>query len=417
MQKKMKKIALVCCLLMTITAHPQSFTTAQYKEDFHFFWQTVYDNYCFFEKRQIDWNRVKEIYSPQIDTVNSRESFIAIMEKALYELYDHHCGLRTRNRLSRRLVPTGADMWAAFEGEKPVIQEVRKGFGAEKVGIKAGMEVIAVDGIPVKEAIMAFLPHTVNTESKSFALRLLLAGDHVNKRKITLKTNHAAFDFYPDDDGLLLENVQYPAWVESATFGEVGYIKVNNFLFDNAIIPLFDSVLNGLLQKKALIIDLRETPSGGNSTVARAILGRFISKEGFYQKHELYAEEKSTGIKRSWEEIVSPRGIRYTGLVVVLADHWTGSIAEGITIAFDGMKRATVIGTELARLNGAVDGFDMPNTRIGVNIATERLYHVNGTPRELFKPAIEVDVTKQTASKDGDVILKTALSYLKQPLK
>jgi carboxyl-terminal processing protease len=257
----------------------------------------------------------------------------------------------------------------------------------------------------------------VNTESKSFALRLLLAGDHVNKRKITVKANNATTDYYPDKDGLLLEDVQYPAWVESATFGQVGYIKVNNFLFDNAIIPRFDSVLNGLLTKKAIIIDLRETPSGGNTTVARAILSRFVSKEQFYQKHELYAEEKSTGVKRSWEEIVSPRGIRYTGRVVVLADHWTGSIAEGITIAFDGMKAATVIGTELARLNGAVDGFEMPNTRIGFNIATERLYHINGTPRELFKPAIAVDVTKQTAAKDGDVILNRAIRYLKQQIK
>lgn len=413
----MKITPLIFCLLITGAAHPQSFTTAQYREDFNFFWQTVNDNYCYFDKRTIDWNRIKEIYSPQIDTVTTRESFVAIVENALYELYDHHCILRTRNRLSRRLVPTGADMWAQFEGDKPIIKEVRKGFGAEKAGIKAGMEVIAVDDIPVNQAILPFLPHTVNTESKSFALRLLLAGDHVNKRKITLKANNATVDYYPDRDGLLLEDVQYSTWVESTTFDQVGYIKINNFLFDNAIIPLFDSVLNGLLSKKALIIDLRETPSGGNSTVARAILSRFINKEQFYQKHELYAEERSTGIKRSWEEIVSPRGIRYTGRVVVLANHWTGSIGEGITIAFDGMKVAAVIGTELARLNGAVEGFEMPNTRIGFNIATERLYHVNGTPRELFRPAITVDVTKQTAAADGDVILNTAIRYLKQQIK
>lgn len=404
----MKNIALAFCLLVALAAHSQSLTTAQYKADFDFFWQTINDNYCYFEKKQIDWNHIKAIYTPQIDTVTTRESFITIIENALYELYDHHCTLRTRNRLSRRLVPTGADMWAAYEGDKPIIREVRKGFGAEKVGIKAGMEVIAVNDIPVSQAILPFLPHTVNVESRSFALRLLLAGDHVNKRKITLKTDNGIADYYPDKDGLLLEDVQYPAWVESKTFGNIGYIKINNFLFDNAIIPKFDSVLNTLLTVKSLIIDLRETPSGGNTTVARAILSRFIDKEQFYQKHEFYAEEKATGIKRSWEEIVTPRGAQYKGKVVVLADHWNGSIGEGITIAFDGMKRATVIGTELARLNGAIDGFEMPNSRIGFNIATERLYHVNGTQRELFRPTIEVDVTK-----DGDVMLNTALSYLK----
>jgi C-terminal processing protease CtpA/Prc len=166
------------------------------------------------------------------------------------------------------------------------------------------------------------------------------------------------------------------------------------------------------MQTKSLIIDLRETPSGGNTSVARALLGRFITKEHFYQKHELYAEEKSTGVKRSWVEIVSPRGRTYTQPLIVLADHWTGSVAEGITIAFDGMKRAKVVGTQMARLNGAVDGFDLPNSKIGVNIATERLFHVNGTPREFFNPAVTVDVSKQ---KTGvDVILNTAINSLKK---
>ncbi|MBS1604642.1 MAG: peptidase [Bacteroidetes bacterium] len=418
----MKITALAACLLLTLAAytqgstatHIQPLTTAQYREDFNYFWQTVNDNYCYFEKKQIDWNRIREIYGPRIDTVGSRESFIGVMEGALYELYDHHCTLRTRNRLSRRLVPTGTDVWAGFEGGRPVITEVRKGFGAEKAGIKAGMEVVAVDGVPVSKAIEAFLPHTVNDESRSFALRLLLAGDHVNKRRFTLKDREVIADYYPDKDGLQLEDVQYAAWVESESLGDIGYIKVNNFLFDRAIIPRFDSVLDGLLSKKALIVDLRETPSGGNTTVARAILGRFIDTDRFYQKHELYAEEKATGVKRSWEEIVSPRGRRYTGRVVVLADHWNGSIGEGITIAFDGMERATVIGTELARLNGAVDGFEMPNTGIGFTIATERLYHVNGTPRELYEPAVRPDLTKQGPGNGGDVILNTAVEYLKR---
>jgi C-terminal processing protease CtpA/Prc len=159
-----------------------------------------------------------------------------------------------------------------------------------------------------------------------------------------------------------------------------------------------------------LILDLRETASGGNSSVARAILGRFISKETFYQKHELYAEEKETGVKRSWVEIVSPRGVTYTKPLVILADHWTGSMGEGITIGFDGMKRATIVGTPLARLIGATESFEMPNTKIRFSFPTERLYHVNGIPRESYEPKIKADMSKQTAGKD--LILTKALSVL-----
>src|SRR3569833_481399 len=207
------------------------------------------------------------------------------------ELYDHHCGLRANTKTSRRLVPTSADMWAEFSGDKAVITEVRKGYGAEKVGTVAGMEVIAINDVPVKEAILPFLAHTVNAESKSFALRLALNGDHVTKRKITLKTASGIKDFYPDQNGMLLENIHFAEMVEAKDLGDMGYIRINNFLYDNALIPKFDSVLNTMLNKKALIIDIRETASGGNTAVARAILGRFIDKEHFYQKHELYSEE------------------------------------------------------------------------------------------------------------------------------
>jgi len=411
----MKKIFLLLCCFSGLKVSAQNFTKEQYISDFKFFWQTLDENYCYFDKKHIDWARIKPIYEAQVDTITSRAGFVSVMERAVYELYDHHCGLRTNNPTSRRLVPTGADVWAEYRNGKPVIVEVRKDFGAEKAGIKVGMEVISVNDIPVKEAIKPFLCHTVNNESRSFALRLLLAGDHVSKRKITLKSAKKTIDFFPDRDGMMLENISYPAMVETKVLpGNIGYLRINNCLFDNALIAKFDSALNTLMQTKALIIDMRETPSGGNTAVARAILGRFITKDHFYQKHEFYAEEKATGIKRSWEEIVSPRGRTYTKPVVILADHWTGSVSEGITIAFDGMKRATVIGTQMAQLNGAVDGFEMPETKIGFNIATERLYHINGQPRELYQPTIVVDLATQKPG--NDVIIQKALEYLKKRL-
>ncbi|MEP6614324.1 MAG: S41 family peptidase [Mucilaginibacter sp.] len=409
----MKKLILIALLFTTITASAQ--TQSAFRKDFDYLWNTVDSNYCYFNKKPIDWKKIKAIYAPQADTATTRNAFVGIIEKVLNELYDHHISLGTNTDLSRRLVPTGADIWAEFKNGRAIITEVRKDFGAEKVGITAGMEVIAVNGVPVNQALLPFLAHTDDAEAQNYALRLLLAGNHITKRIISIKNKDGVKDYYPDKDDLMLEHVKYPEMVESRIINNIGYIRVNNFLFDNSIIPKFDSVLNKLMHTKALIIDMRETPSGGNTSVAKAILGRFIKEEHFYQKHEYYAEEKETGIKRSWEEIVSPRGITYTKPLVILADHWTGSIAEGITIGFDGMKRATVIGTTLARLNGSVESFRMPNIKIGFNIPTERLYHVSGVPRELFKPAIEVDVTKQRPG--VDVILNRALAFLNNKTK
>jgi len=413
----MKRIGFLFFFLGSLSAFPQSYTSRQYKDDFQYFWNSINDNYCYFEKKQVDWQKVRLRLSPLVDTVTSRDGFISILEKAFYELYDHHCSLGANTPFSRRLAPTGADIWAEYIGGKPVVIELRQDFGAQRAGIRVGMEVIAVNDVPVSEAIQPFLSHAVNDASKSYALRVLLAGDHVTKRKIMLRSDHTVTDFYPDKDSVLLEHVKYPAYVESRVMGKIGYIRVNNFLYDNRLIGQFDSVLNAVKEKEALIIDMRETPSGGNTSVARAILGHFTDKDQFYQKHEYYAEEKETGVKRSWMEIVSPRGTLYKGPLVILADHWTGSIAEAITCGFDGMNRAKIIGTELARLNGSVETFTMPNTGIRFNFPTERLYTTKGLPREEFQPFIKVDVRGQKPGSEGDLILRSAITFLENKIK
>jgi carboxyl-terminal processing protease len=212
-----------------------------------------------------------------------------------------------------------------------------------------------------------------------------------------------------------LENIHYPAKIESKLKDNIAYIRINDCLYDNDLIPAFDSIMQQSGNTRALILDLRETPSGGNTSVARAILGWFIDKEHFYQKHEYYAEEKNSGIKRSWEEIVSPRkGKYYSKPLVILCNHWTGSIAEGIVIGFDGLKRpgTTIIGTELARLNGAVNSFGMPNSKIHFTFPTERLFHINGSPREQYIPRVLINWRKEELKPGEDLFMVKALRLL-----
>ncbi len=89
-------------------------------------------------------------------------------------------------------------MWAEYINDKPIITEVRKGFGAEKSGMKAGMQIIAFNDIAIESAIQPFLPLSLkkyDIESKNYVLRLLLAGKHSENRKITvsIKTNSRIF--------------------------------------------------------------------------------------------------------------------------------------------------------------------------------------------------------------------------------
>jgi carboxyl-terminal processing protease len=191
----------------------------------------------------------------------------------------------------------------------------------------------------------------------------------------------------------------------------IGSIRFQDSLGESETIAAFDRALAQFREVRALIIDLRNTPGGGNTSVARGVLGRFVNREVPYQKHSLPSEERETGVHRSWLELVSPRGPSvFERPVAVLVDHWTGSMGEGLAIGFDATGGATVVGTPMAGLLGATDHLQLPNTGIGVNVPAERLYHVNGTPREAYQPAVAVDVT--AAAPGVDPFIAAALRSL-----
>jgi C-terminal processing protease CtpA/Prc len=159
-----------------------------------------------------------------------------------------------------------------------------------------------------------------------------------------------------------------------------------------ALVAAWDSALVTLRDTRALVLDLRDTPSGGNTTVARGIMGRLVSQVRPYQVHELPSEERLYGIRRIWAEQVAPRGpFTYDRPVAVLVGRWTGSMGEGLAMALDGMERATVVGTPMAGLLGATYGITLPRTGWSVRVPAERLYHLDGTPRENFVPSVLIE--------------------------
>jgi carboxyl-terminal processing protease len=164
-------------------------------------------------------------------------------------------------------------------------------------------------------------------------------------------------------------------------------IRINNSLGDQATIAAFDAAMATLPSRSAVVIDLTDTPSGGNTSVARAIMGWFVDRPRSYQLHQLPSEERETGIPRQWIEQVLPRtGKHHATLPTVEVSRWTGSMGEGLAIGFAAMG-ARVEGTRMAELKGAVYDFPLPSSGLVVKFPAERLYTVWGLPREKFVPA------------------------------
>jgi C-terminal processing protease CtpA/Prc len=387
--------------LITLLFANITFGQTKYEKDFNEFWNDINNNYAYFDQQQINWNKVKDIYQPQVKPITTDNDFIKLLEKVLNELYNGHVSLNTNLNSSNNLIPSGQDMFVQKQNDKFYITDLRKGFGAELSGLKIGNEVVLFNGKSIEEQLKQFLPKSATVHSQAmyqYAINMLFAGTHNVKRQITINKNGKQLNYYPDS----LAINQTTNLIETKILNKTtAYIKFNNSLGDLKTIELFDKAVDGFLQYKNLILDLTETPSGGNTTVARSIMGRFISRTMPYQQHEF--DEKEFETKRMWVEYVTPRKKQYKGSVFIAVGHWTGSMGEGIAIGFDGLKRAKIIGTEMAKLLGAINGFVMTETQIGFQIPTERLYHINGTPRENFKPTILTQNIEETIKKMNEI--------------
>lgn len=57
----------------------------------------------------------------------------------------------------------------------------------------------------------------------------------------------------------------------------------------------------------------------------------------------------------------------------------------------------------MAGLIGAISNFQLRETKIGFQFPTERLYHINGMPRENFVPKILTKNSEETIQKNKEI--------------
>lgn len=180
---------------------------------------------------------------------------------------------------------------------------------------------------------------------------------------------------------------------------DVAVIRVLNSLGNNDTIAAFDEMMVQAAGARAIILDMRDTPSGGNTEVARSIIGHFVTEARPYQMHRIPAMERAFTVPRQFVEYVLPRGPYFAGPVFVLHGRWTGSMGEGIVIGMDAATDAVTVGSNMGDLLGGLWNRDLPTSGARVDLGGESLFHVDGTPREDFVP--QYPITPIDTAPDG----------------
>lgn len=349
----------------------------------------VNEQYAYLDRISGGQYRLTPKLQAEAEAVTDQKSLLAFAERALFLLADHHAITGSSFKDSWALVPSYSDMWIERQGGQYRLTAVRGQSVAEQTGLRKCAIILLIDGKPIADAVNAFWADLgvtdITDEQAGYAARTLAAGRRNSIRDIKV-TN-------PDGKDM--------AWTLSSRYdlvrekqplrlvmeGNIARIVFNDSLGNSDTIAAFDQAMAKIGPKQQLILDLRDTASGGNTSVARAIMGWFVTKPTSYQIHRSPAEERQTGIARQWIEQVLPRAGKYRkGQIVVLVGRWTGSMGEGLAI---GMKAigAKVEGDPMAHLLGAIEDIRLPNTGFVFKIPTERLYTVDGLPREDFVPA------------------------------
>ncbi|HEX8654297.1 MAG TPA: PDZ domain-containing protein [Allosphingosinicella sp.] len=382
------RLILLLLLLIASPAAAQAPSAADYRADAMSIERLIAENYAYPERFPGGAIPTSPLLRAEAARVSDQASLLRYAEHALLALADHHAITGASFADSWAVVPSYADLWIerAPDG-RFLVEAVRAGSPAERAGVRGGDLLEAVDGVPIAEAVAAFwreLGLAAEPWRAGFAARVLAAGRRNAPRRLTLRRSGRAIALELPSLYAVPRPDRPP--VGATRSGHTLTIRFNDSLGDDATVAAFDAAMTGARRGDRIVVDLTDTPAGGNTVVARAVLGWFVARPAFYQVHNLPAEQRQTGIARQWVEQVLPRaGRRHRGAVTVLVGRWTGSMGEGLALGFDAIG-ADVRGSRMAGLLGAIYDYRLEHSGLVLKLPTERLSHVDGTPREAFVP-------------------------------
>lgn len=425
--ESMLLVFLFCALLTfnflscSIAFAQNDLTAEQYEEDFDFLWEAFRTDYAYFDEKRTDWDRVRELYRPQVQSISTKSKFVALMETVLEELYDDHIHLNTHTESSPNIIPSRTDIWAEWIDGRAMVTGIRPGFPADAAGPRPGMEILRYNGMPIEDAVRKRMGRAivgVDDEIKGWTLRKVLAGYRNQNRRFEFRdqgeTRRVSI---PPEQFDIAHKSEYRSRLDFRILdNRIGYVAINGTLAGRELLEGFDAALKAFRDSDGLIIDLRKV-GGGNTGGVEGIIGRLIDRERVYQRTVPRNGEPFLGR-------VKPRGEwQYKLPIVILVNRWTGSAGEGLAISLDALDRATVVGTKMAGLEGSVLSMRMPNSGIGFQCTNQKIFNGTlkgdtasqcfiGSSRSVYTPSVLVDPMTEARSDSEDPILKKGVEVL-----
>ena len=348
-----------------------------------------------FAMKGIEWEKVGEELLPSAAEVKTEQEFGLLVEEMVARLEDSHAVVlegTARPPASPDLQQWDPGLACTIDDRgRPVVYVVDPGSPAHKAGVRPGMAVVSVDGIPAERAIERTMARHrkyagyssdrvlrydavrmfCKTKEKGAKVRIEL--EDVDGRKTSIEaTADRGFRYLPRLP------VPRPGINDSANVswaklkGGIGYIYVRRI--PGGLDALLDAALKGLDDLRGLILDVRGNSGGG-----------FDTNTAF----------------RNFDKSPDPARPHYAGPIAILIDERTISAGEGWASWFLAKKRARFFGSTTAGASCRKETYPLDNGLYQVVVP------VKAYPGFLDRPieprGLEPDVEVRSNSRDLDL--------------
>lgn len=320
------------------------------------FWSEVKYNFVYTQTlKEIDWDAVYLRYLPKVKTAKSTADFYRVLMEMVALLKDGHTNVYPPEALYDQFY-SRLDISTEFLENRVIISQVHD-TQLKQQGVTSGMEITHVNNIPVQDYMEqtqgAMISASTNQDRqlRLYAYQFLMGPI---KQKLVLTVRDAKGQS-KQVSSARISYTQLHGSGEGAFHwrmlpGEIAYVALNAFDDDTAATEYLKAFPD-IAKAKAIIFDLRRN-GGGSGNVGFRIL-QTLSQQPFSTsqaatRNYLPAERAWGKPDRLHQFKIEPEPAdplhHFSGKVIVLTSSKTFSAAEDFAVAFDAMKRGTLMG-------------------------------------------------------------------------
>ncbi len=320
------------------------------QKTFDIVWRTVKDKHFDPTFGGVNWDKVREKYSPRAAEVKSDAELHSLLQQMLGELGQSHFGILPPEAVAsdeasrQKEGDIGIDV-RALDG-RIVITSVDEGSKAASAGLKAGFVIEEVNGQPVQKVFERFSKTKLSPATANLYINRIVLGringepgtsvrlaylDGGDKRaEATVERGKLKGEFSPAFGNFPPQHMKFES---RRLAGNIGYISFNIW-----VVPMMERIREAIRahsDASGIIIDLRGNP-GGVGAMAPAIAGQLETKQVSLGTMRMRAGHNNF--------VAFPKPDAYKGPVIILIDGLSASTSEVFASGMQEIGRAIVVG-------------------------------------------------------------------------